>query len=102
MEPEYNFLDIPTDCPQEDERLGSTGYVQVFTWTAAFRVEIQHYSTQNGCVMWAEESSLEKGVPHVVPDILGQYSASAWSDVAVIVPWVVYQVYGGQRHPGKN
>ena len=37
---------------------------------------------------------MEKGVPHVVPDILGQYSASAWSDVAVIVPWVVYQIYG--------
>ncbi len=40
------------------------------------------------------ESSLEKGVPHVVPDILGSYSSSAWSDVAVIVPWVVYQTYG--------
>ena len=42
----------------------------------------------------AAESSLEKGVPHVVPDILGSYSSSAWSDVAVIVPWVVYQIYG--------
>ena len=44
--------------------------------------------------MWRQNLRLEKGVPHVVPDILGQYSSSAWSDVAVIVPWVVYQTYG--------
>ena len=88
-----NFLDIPTDCPQRDERLGWTGDAQVFSWTAAFNRNTALFYTK-----WmrdvAAESSLEKGVPHVVPDILGQYSASAWSDVAVIVPWVVYQIYG--------
>ena len=88
-----NFLDIPTDCPQRDERLGWTGDAQVFSWTAVF-----NRNTALFYAKWmrdvAAESSLEKGVPHVVPDILGQYSASAWSDVAVIVPWVVYQIYG--------
>ena len=88
-----NFLDIPTDCPQRDERLGWTGDAQVFSWTAAFNRNTALFYTK-----WmrdvAAESSLEKGVPHVVPDILGQYSSSAWSDVAVIVPWVVYQIYG--------
>ena len=88
-----NFLDIPTDCPQRDERLGWTGDAQVFSWTATFNRNTALFYTK-----WmrdvAAESSLEKGVPHVVPDILGQYSASAWSDVAVIVPWVVYQIYG--------
>lgn len=88
-----NFLDIPTDCPQRDERLGWTGDAQVFSWTAAFNRNTALFYTK-----WmrdvAAESSLEKGVPHVVPDILGQYSSSAWSDVAVIVPWVVYQMYG--------
>ena len=88
-----NFLDIPTDCPQRDERLGWTGDAQVFSWTAAFNRNTALFYTK-----WmrdvAAESSLEKGVPHVVPDILGQYSSSAWSDVAVIVPWVVYQTYG--------
>ncbi len=88
-----NFLDIPTDCPQRDERLGWTGDAQIFSWTAAF-----HRNTALFFSKWmrdvAAESSLEKGVPHVVPDILGQYSSSAWSDVAVIVPWVVYQIYG--------
>lgn len=88
-----NFLDIPTDCPQRDERLGWMGDAQVFSWTAAFNRNTALFYTK-----WmrdiAAESSLEKGVPHVVPDILHSYSSSAWSDAAVIIPWVVYQVYG--------
>lgn len=88
-----NFLDIPTDCPQRDERLGWTGDAQIFSWTAAFNRNTALFFGK-----WMRdvsvESSLEKGVPHVVPDILGSYSSSAWSDVAVIVPWVVYQTYG--------
>ena len=88
-----NFLDIPTDCPQRDERLGWTGDAQIFSWTAAFNRNTALFFRK-----WmrdvAAESSLEKGVPHVVPDILGQYSASAWSDAAVVLPWVVYQTYG--------
>ena len=91
-----NFLDIPTDCPQRDERLGWTGDAQIFSWTAAFLRNTALFFTK-----WmrdvAAESSLEQGVPHVVPDLLGQYSSSAWSDVAVIVPWVVYQTYGDKR-----
>ncbi len=88
-----NFLDIPTDCPQRDERLGWTGDAQVFSWTVAFnRNTALFYKKWMRDV--AAESSLEKGVPHVVPDILDSYSSSAWSDVAVIVPWVVYQIYG--------
>ena len=90
-----NFLDIPTDCPQRDERLGWTGDAQIFSWTAAFNRNTALFFSK-----WmrdvSAESSLEKGVPHVVPDILGQYSSSAWSDVAVIVPWVVYQTYGDE------
>ena len=88
-----NFLDIPTDCLQRDERLGWMGDAQVFSWTAAFNRNTALFYTK-----WmrdiAAESSLEKGVPHVVPDILEQYSSSAWSDAAVIIPWVVYQIYG--------
>ena len=88
-----NVLDIPTDCPQRDERLGWTGDAQVFSWTAAFnRNTALFYKKWMRDV--SAESSLEKGVPHVVPDILESYSSSAWSDAAVIVPWVVYQIYG--------
>ncbi len=96
-----NFLDIPTDCPQRDERLGWTGDAQIFSWTAAFNRNTALFFRK-----WmrdvSAESSLEKGVPHVVPDILGQYSSSAWSDVAVIVPWVVYQTYGDRRILEEN
>lgn len=91
-----NFLDIPTDCPQRDERLGWTGDAQIFSWTASFNRNTALFFSK-----WmrdvAAESSLEKGVPHVVPDILNQYSSSAWSDVAVIIPWVVYQTYGDTK-----
>ena len=88
-----NFLDIPTDCPQRDERLGWMGDAQIFSWTASFNRNTALFFRK-----WmrdiAAESSLEKGVPHVVPDILESYSSSAWSDAAVIIPWVVYQMYG--------
>ncbi|EOS38352.1 hypothetical protein C808_02553 [Lachnospiraceae bacterium M18-1] len=91
-----NFFDIPTDCPQRDERLGWMGDAQVFSWTAAFNRNTARFFSK-----WmhdiAAESSLEQGVPHVVPDIMGSYSSSAWSDAAVIIPWVVYQSYGDKR-----
>lgn len=91
-----NFLDIPTDCPQRDERLGWMGDAQVFSWTAAFNRNTAQFFTK-----WmrdvAADSSLENGVPHVVPDIMEAYSSSAWSDAAVIIPWVVYQSYGDKR-----
>lgn len=91
-----NFLDIPTDCPQRDERLGWMGDAQVFSWTASeIRNTARFYSKWMKDI--AAESSLEKGVPHVVPNILDSYSSSAWSDAAVIIPWVVYQTYGDTK-----
>ena len=91
-----NFLDVPTDCPQRDERLGWMGDAQVFCWTASeIRNTARFYSKWMKDI--GAESSLEKGVPHVVPDILGSYSSSAWSDAAVIIPWAVYQTYGDTR-----
>lgn len=91
-----NFFDIPSDCPQRDERLGWMGDAQVFSWTAAFNRETALFFTK-----WMRDisaaSSLERGVPHIVPDIQGTYSSAAWSDAAVIIPWVVYQMYGDTR-----
>ncbi|OMG00844.1 alfa-L-rhamnosidase [Paenibacillus sp. FSL R7-0337] len=92
-----NFLDIPTDCPQRDERLGWTGDAQVFAGTAAFNMNVASFFTK-----WlrdlASEQTEEYGVPHVIPNILGnQEGAAAWGDAAVIVPWTVYQMYGDLR-----
>ena len=91
-----NFFDIPTDCPQRDERLGWMGDAQVISWTAAFNRNTARFFTK-----WIHDieadSSLEEGVPHVVPDIMQTYSSSAWCDAAVIIPWVVYESYGDIR-----
>lgn len=91
-----NFFDIPSDCPQRDERLGWMGDAQVFSWTAAYNRNTALFFSK-----WmrdvAAASSLEEGVPHIVPDIQGTYSSAGWSDAAVIIPWVVYQTYGDVR-----
>lgn len=92
-----NFLDIPTDCPQRDERLGWTGDAQVFSGTAMLNCNAALFFTK-----WlhdlASEQSKEHGVPHVIPNILGeQDGAAGWSDAAVIVPWNLYQIYGDKK-----
>jgi len=96
-----NFLDVPTDCPQRDERLGWTGDAQVFARTAAFNHDVAGFFTK-----WlkdVEADQLDNGsVPHVIPDILsrpGRPSAgsAAWADAAVIIPWTMYLVYGDKR-----
>lgn len=92
-----NFLDIPTDCPQRDERLGWTGDAQVFCGTASYNFQTALFYGK-----WlrdmAAEASPEWGVPHVVPNILGdQAGAAAWSDAATVIPWTLYQVYGDRQ-----
>lgn len=92
-----NFLDVPTDCPQRDERLGWTGDAQVFASTAAF-----NFNTSLFFRKWLRdlkaEQSVEFGIPHVVPNILGNQDAAAgWSDAATIIPWEMYQAYGDKR-----
>lgn len=92
-----NFLDVPTDCPQRDERLGWTGDAQVFCGTASY-----NFNTALFFRKWLRDMDVETtgkwGVPHVVPNILGeQDSAAAWSDAATIIPWKLYQVYGDKE-----
>lgn len=92
-----NFLDIPTDCPQRDERLGWTGDAQIFAATASYNRNTALFFEKWLRDLKAEQTK-EWGVPHVVPNILGdQPGAAAWSDVATIVPWVVYETYGDKR-----
>jgi len=92
-----NFLDVPTDCPQRDERLGWTGDAQVFSMTAAFNFDVASFYTK-----WLGDVSADQlpggRVPHVIPDVLkGDGGSTAWADVSVVVPWTMYQVYGDQR-----
>ena len=98
-----NFLDIPTDCPQRDERVGWTGDAQAFSPTAAFNFEVAGFFTK-----WLKDLAADQlpsgAVPNVIPDmlkgergILSKGGATGWADAAVIIPWTVYQAYGDQR-----
>ncbi len=89
-----NFLDVPTDCPQRDERLGWTGDIQVFAPTASFL-----YDAAGFLQSWLADVAADQQdgvVPFVVPNVIQgpPRPAAAWGDAAVIVPWVLYQRYG--------
>ncbi len=91
-----NFLDVPTDCPQRDERMGWTGDAQAFARTACF-----NYNTAAFYTKWLQDlkaDQLENGsVPWVVPDILKRNGSTGWADAATIVPWTMYLKYGDER-----
>jgi alpha-L-rhamnosidase len=94
-----NFVDVPTDCPQRDERLGWTGDTQAFSRTASFNFDCAGFYTK-----WLKDLALDQqddgAVPHVIPNVLshktrkGDSASSGWADSALIVPWNVYLAYG--------
>ena len=103
-----NFLDVPTDCPQRDERLGWTGDAQVFAKTASFNMYTPAFFHKYLYDMLLEQKELEGSVPHVVPDILNLtmkrkgepetfHGSCAWGDVAVVIPWELYCYYGDKE-----
>ncbi|HTJ10479.1 MAG TPA: family 78 glycoside hydrolase catalytic domain [Dinghuibacter sp.] len=93
-----NFLDVPTDCPQRDERLGWTGDAQVFSRTASFIRGVDNFFAK-----WLRDVAADQfpsgAVPHVIPNVLGKNDggSAGWSDVATIVPWNMYLAYGDRR-----
>lgn len=106
-----NFLDVPTDCPQRDERLGWTGDAQVFVQAAAY-----HYDVKRFFAKWLADLRADQfpcgAVPAVVPNVLtwrgtepdrafGDASA-AWGDAACICPWTIYLTYGDKRLLAKQ
>lgn len=103
-----NFVDIPTDCPQRDERMGWTGDAQIFCRTACYLMNTDAFFTKWLADLAADQTK-EGGVPHVVPDIIsgkeqadwlmsqGTHSAAIWADAAVIIPWALYLVYGDKE-----
>ena len=92
-----NFLDVPTDCPQRDERLGWTGDAQVFSRTATFNMNVNNFFDK-----WLKDVAADQmsngSIPFVVPNVLGEGGGSTgWADVATIIPWNMYLVYGDKR-----
>ncbi|WP_394770666.1 family 78 glycoside hydrolase catalytic domain [Lacisediminihabitans sp.] len=102
-----NFVDVPTDCPQRDERLGWTGDIAAFAPTAAFLFNVDSFLSD-----WLRNVALEQAhndgiIAYVVPDVLkyldrpGSFpeteSTAIWSDAGVWVPWALYQAYGDEK-----
>jgi alpha-L-rhamnosidase len=91
-----NFLSIPTDCPQRDERLGWTGDIQVFSPTACFLYDTAGFLQSWLADLAADQKAAGGVVPVIIPNVLDEpaFPAAAWSDAAVVVPWVLYGRYG--------
>jgi alpha-L-rhamnosidase len=91
-----NFLDVPTDCPQRDERLGWTGDAQVFCPTACYNRDAATFYTK-----WLRDLAFDQfpdgRVPHVIPDVMHSGSSAGWADASVVVPWTLYRQYGDTR-----
>lgn len=93
-----NFLDVPTDCPQRDERLGWTGDAQAFSRTASFNFGVNDFFAK-----WLKDITADQlpngSVPFVVPNVLGPGASGStgWADVATIIPWNMYLAYGDKR-----
>ena len=92
-----NFLDVPTDCPQRDERLGWTGDAHVFVRTAAFFMDVRGFFHK-----WLQDMRDAQGASGVIPSVAPDPGATgndkdggpAWSDAAFICPWTIYRCYG--------
>lgn len=92
-----NFIEIPTDCPQRDERLGWTGDAQIYVRTASYNTDVSAFFTK--WLVDCEDAQLPDGAfPDVAPRRVAMAGGvAAWGDAGVICPWTIYQVYGDTR-----
>lgn len=91
-----NFLDVPTDCPQRDERLGWTGDANVFSRTAAYNYDVEKFFTKWLADLRADQA--ENGaIPDIIPAVFKrEYSSAFWGDAACVIPWEMYLAYGNR------
>ncbi len=92
-----NFIEIPTDCPQRDERLGWTGDAQIFVRTATYNMDVAAFFTK--WLVDLEDAQTKEGAfPDVAPHKVAMGSGvPAWGDAGVICPWTIYQVYNDKH-----
>lgn len=95
-----NFIEIPTDCPQRDERMGYTGDAQIFANTASFNMRTAKFFAK-----WLNDLKLDQGkngavdmtIPREIKIPFIRLSSAGWGDAATVVPWNVYQYYGDKK-----
>lgn len=92
-----NFLDIPTDCPQRDERMGWLGDAQVFAKTAGYNYNVKKFFEKWLADVRASQFATG-GVPDIVPNFWQMNkSSTAWGDAITIIPWQMYLLYGDKK-----
>ncbi len=97
-----NFIEVPTDCPQRDERMGWTGDAQIFSATACYQYDSAAFYAKYIKDMWLEQQVIGGSVPFIIPSpkadlmpgVLQSSGSCAWSDAAAILPWTLYRFYG--------
>ena len=99
-----NFLSVPTDCPQRDERLGWTGDAQVFAPTASFLFDVEAFLGSWLTDLTLEQAAHEGVVPVVVPWVLDWdvVEVAAWGDAATVVPSVLFERFGARSALRRN
>jgi alpha-L-rhamnosidase len=91
-----NYFDIPTDCPQRDERLGWTGDAQFFVPTASYNFDIAAFFNKWLYDLCEDSADDEGAFPSVAPNVLGKgsFGATAWADAGIICPYTIWKMYG--------
>jgi alpha-L-rhamnosidase len=92
-----NFIDIPTDCPQRDERMGWTGDAQAYIRTAGLNTDVQAFFRK--WLVDLTDGQLKNGdFPKVAPTVVAYGSGGpAWADAGIICPWAIYEIYGDKK-----
>lgn len=102
-----NYLDIPTDCPQRDERLGWSGDAQVFCRTAGINYDVRKFFDKWLSDLRAEQADSGE-IYGTCPETVGMTSrlhtrtSAAWGDAATIIPWSLYRLYGDEKILADN
>lgn len=93
-----NFLDMPTDCPQRNERLGWTGDAQIFAPTASYHMDTRAFFRKFELDLMDEQKDLDGAVPNYVPNFGHKKDAtSAWGDIGTFLPMTLWKYYGDQK-----
>lgn len=94
-----NFLDIPTDCPQRNERLGFTGDAQMFCKAATYNFDVLRFFKKWLRDVVTDQEKAGGGVPNISPDIYREENkfSAGWADAITIIPWQLYNMYGDRE-----
>jgi alpha-L-rhamnosidase len=90
-----NFLEVPTDCPQRDERLGWMGDAQIFARTATYNADVAAFFEK--WLVDVSDAQQSGAFTDVSPFVAGGWGTAAWADAGIIIPWALYQAYGDRR-----